>query len=1471
MENGVLNTISWNIINTYFEENDHALISHHIDSYNDFFKNGMKQIFVETNPIRIHKNFDAHIDDFRYKLDIFIGGKDGDKIYYGQPIIYDKSNHYMYPNEARLKNMTYATTVHYDVHVVCSVIDKVTRELKTMEKTFPKIFLGKFPILLHSDMCILSKLPRSVAFQMGECKNDKGGYFIIDGKEKCFIPQEKFADNMLYIKKNDDDDENSHSAIIRTVSEDVSKPERTLKIHIVRGVINDPESTSVEYRERFQIVVDVPNVKKPIPLFILMRALGVISDKKIIEMCLLDLKQNEKYIDLFSPSVHDASIIFTQETALQYIKSFTKQETVTQVYEILVNYLLPNVGEDNFINKAYCIGDMVYKLLKVFSGDTPEVDRDNFKYKRIELLGDMMYDLFKEYYKQQQRSIYLNIERNEIYFHYTNPDDEEEVILNEEQTIQLFEDNLVTFFNDRDVEKGFRKAFKGNWGATAHTKRVGIIQDLNRLSFNSHKALLRKINLPLDASAKIIGPRLLHGSQWGYIDPLDTPDGGNVGTHKHLSIMTRISNNYSGDKFKIWLLMNSDIKLIDKCTTKYLNNNIKVFVNGTWYGVTESPLELVSNIKYNRRVNKIHESISVTFDISEKSIFIYTDSGRLLRPIYYMDSGKLSVQEPTVISKLLKRNLSWDEIVHGSTVDGVKTPAIIDYIDSSESNDAFICLKHEDMKSKSLAHKNRFTHVEIEPSLIFGILGNQVIFPEHNPPARNLFSCGQTKQAVSLYHSNFQNRFDKMGVILNYGQNPIIKSKYTKFISNDEQPHGENTIVAIMSLNGYNVEDAILVNEGSVKRGLFRTTYFTTYETTEESSEVLGSTSQTSINNVNDEITIKLKPGYDYGDLDSLGLIKENTLVNDRKIVIGKSSQNVNSSDSHMDASIGTKKGQVGYVDKTFISDNQEGFRVAKVRIREERIPSIGDKMASRAGQKGTIGLIIPESDMPFTADGIKPDLIINPHAIPSRMTIGQLVEMLLGKLCTNLGSFSDCTAFMNKGGQEKFYGNILTNIGFHSSGNEIMYDGITGNQLDSNIFMGPTYYMRLKHMVKDKINFRALGPKNVLTRQTVQGRANDGGLRIGEMERDGVIGHGMSSFLKDSFMVRGDAYSVAVCNTTGSIAIYNAKQNKFYSPLLDGPVELNEPISEQSVITNVSKFGFSFSVIKIPYCLKLLIHELQSMNISMKLVTEDNVDQLSNMNYSMDLNNIATGATQPNSIHNKPRKHMTNLTINKAKILERQKKLNDINNRDSVASVDSVDSVYHPVSVSPNKVEFKKGDDVSYINDSKKMRKWTIAGIQNDENIAVVSYDLENISSVENEILDKTDERIVIHATIRDIVPYRTISEQTSPEYASNMDSEFNSVPEEDIEDISEYKIPTEPKISKDDSEIKDNVINITTENLSDIIESSKYDSILQPKSLIDDHKKTTNNDDGNNDGNNDGHDDGNDDGNDDRKNISI
>ena len=649
--NNLLHTISWKIIDKYFKENNFAFVNHHIDSFNDFFENGISQIFQETNPIKIRKNFEKKIDDFRYKLDIYIGGKNGKKIYFGQPVIYEKNNHYMYPNEARLKNMTYATTIHYDIDIVCTTIDKSTLQEISEERTFEKIFFGKFPILLHSKLCILNNLPSNIAFNMGECRNDTGGYFIIDGKEKCFIPQEKFADNILYIKKNHDDDIYSFSAIIRTVSEDVSKPERTLKIHIVR-------ESDKQYNN--QIVVEIPNVKKPVPLFILMRALGILSDKEIIEYCLLNLKENEKYIDLFIPSIHDASIIFNQENAIQYIKSFTKQETINQVFDILINYLLPNVGEDNFLNKAYCIGEMVLKLLKTFKGEVSEVDRDNFRFKRVELIGPMMYDLFKEYYKEQQKNIYLNIERQEIYFHYTkdNEDDvEEEVTLTVQETIELFENNLITFFKDKDVEKGFRKAFKGDWGGHSHTKRDGIIQDVDRKSYNSYKSELRKVNLPLSDGSKDPRPHQLHSSQWGYIDPIDTPDGGNVGLHKHLSIMTRISNNYSGEKFKTWLLMNTNILLIENCSKDFLYGNTKILINGTWHSVTEDPIELVKTVKYFRRVNQIPNSISITFDINDKCIYIYTDSGRLLRPIYYIQDNIISVQEKKIIDKLLNNNL----------------------------------------------------------------------------------------------------------------------------------------------------------------------------------------------------------------------------------------------------------------------------------------------------------------------------------------------------------------------------------------------------------------------------------------------------------------------------------------------------------------------------------------------------------------------------------------------------------------------------------------------------------------------------------------------------------------------------------------------------------------------------------------------------------------------------------------------
>ena len=1252
--------ISWKLIDKYFKDNPNNLVFHHLESYNDFFKNGIKQIFRENNPIRFIERED---EGERNECLLYLGGKDGSLIYYGKPVIYDDNNaHYMFPNDARLRNMNYGISIHYDVEV--DFIYYVGDERKEHSTLLPKIYLGRFPIMLQSDLCILNTLNKDVRFNMGECRNDYGGYFIIDGKEKVIISQEKFADNLLYIRENKSDNIYSHSAEIRSVSEDTSKPIRTTSVKIVAP------SPSLSNN---QIVVAIPNVKKPVPLFIVMRALGVISDKEIIETCLFtnldDELQNKKnmYLDLFIPSVHDANKIFNQQNALEFIAELTKRGNVSAVLEILSDFFLPHIGELNFLDKAYFLGYMVNRLLKVYTKNEKPTDRDNFKFKRVELSGTLINELFREYYLIQKKDISRKID--EEYYYHKGEYKEGQVISRKEKQklklnyqkestnkykdnfIGLIESNFKTFFKDRIVEQGFKKAFKGNWGSEAHTKRIGAVQDLNRLSWNTFISHLRKINLPLDSSAKVVGPRLLNSSQWGYIDPLDTPDGGNIGLHKHMSISTYITSGSSSYPIIKWLRINTPMRILLECSPEQLGSSSKILINGNWIGVIDNPLEIVKLLKLYRQNGIIPIYTSISFDYKRNEIYIYTDAGRLSRPIYYIHNQKVSYNRKEMIELLDRGEISWEQIISGtmkksdenfktknnriydlkelySNIGSNKTEiiakleahkSIVDYIDTSEEESALIACSVDDLQ------KNKwYTHLEIDSSLILGVMGNLIIYPENNPVTRNAFSCGQSKQAVSVYHSNYQMRIDKMGVILNYGQTPLIKSRYLEYVNNEEQPYGINAVVAIMSYTGYNVEDAILINEGSIHRGIFRTTYFSSYEAREESSKITGMTSS-KFANIEKNNVIHIKDGYDYSFLDEHGLVKENTELNDKIILIGKINSSLNNKDVWSDDSVKTKKGQLGHVDKSFITLGEEGFNIAKVRVREERLPAIGDKMASRAGQKGTLGLFIPEENMPFAEDGTRPDLIINPHAIPSRMTIGQIVEMLFGKVCTSYGAFGDCTAFHSKGPNTSTYGPLLVDAGFHSSGNQVLYNGMNGEQLEANIFMGPTYYMRLKHMVKDKINYRARGPNTALTRQPVQGRANDGGLRIGEMERDGVLAHGMSYFLNESFMVRGEKkqFFIAVCNKTGAISIYNEARNLFLSPFADGPIKFHmNPDGTQSIM-NVSRFGRSFSILNVPYAFKLLIQELQVMNIQMRIITEDNIDQLLSMSYSDNINKL--------------------------------------------------------------------------------------------------------------------------------------------------------------------------------------------------------------------------------------------------------
>jgi DNA-directed RNA polymerase II subunit RPB2 len=1340
------NSKVWQIINKYFEDNPQCLVTHHIESYNDFFKNGIFQIFKEKNPVRIATHFDKDLNEYKNECLMYFGGKEGNRIYFGKPIIYDdNSSHYMYPNEARLRNMTYGMTVHYDIEIEFIRIlepgqtpnivglenefmggdpkddlpleniklksgddngikeqnggddeekeimeggsgkppprrrqkkkidiemtpaetalfrENIEKSMVTPNKqvetaVLNKIFLGKFPIMLQSNYCVLSGLPREVRQTMGECRNDVGGYFIIDGKEKTIVSQEKFGDNMLYIRELNDD-KYLYSAEIRSVSENVSKPIRTLSVKIMAP------TSSYTFKN---IVVNIPNVRKPVPLFIVFRALGFLSDKEIITMCLLNLEKYESMVDLFVPSVHDAGNIMTQTTALKYIATLTKGKTVSHALEILADYFLPHVGEINFTQKAYYLGYIVFRLLSVYSGLEQPTDRDNMKFKRIELVGALMYDLFREYYTLQQRQIHLAFEEKITYNRS----------IYEDNLKGLIKENLKEVFQERSVEAGFKKALKGNWGSQTHTKRVGIVQDLNRLSHNSMMSHLRKTNLPMDASVKLVGPRVLHGTQWGFFDPIDTPDGGNIGLHKHMAISAYVTQGYSREPMISWLREKVNMKLLEECSPIILSAMTKVIVNGLWAGAITDPLATVDKLKLFRRNALIPIYTSVTFDIKLNTIFIYTDAGRICRPIFYRDTetNKMSYENKLIQKYLENDDFSWSKLISGfndkkdkkfntnlykmyelnELYEGIteesnpaklkrflEEKAIIDYIDASETENALIAMNLDEVNGE----QNKInTHLEIHESLIFGMMCNLINFPENNPATRNSFSCGQSKQACSLYHTNYQVRMDKTAVVLSYGQTPLVKTRYMEHINHEENSYGENALVAIMCYTGYNVEDAILINEGSLKRGLFRTTYYSTYEAHEEKSKSNDSSTVHAFTNIeNDDMVVGTKPGYDYSKLDKYGLIRENTIVDDKTVLIGIASTGSGQKGIKTDMSKVPKKGQLGIVDKAFITDGDEGYRIAKIRVRETRIPNIGDKMASRAGQKGTIGLVIPECDMPFNKDGIRPDIIVNPHAIPTRMTIGQLVETVTGKSCSLYGGFGDCTAFNNKGSKIGVFGEMLTHAGYHSSGNEILYNGMNGEQINAEIFFGPNYYMRLKHMVKDKINFRSQGPRTAMTRQPVAGRANDGGLRIGEMERDAVISHGASEFLRESMMERSDKYHIAICNNTGMMAIYNPSKKLFLSPMADGPFKFVGSLDGKDMnIENITQFGRNFSLLKVPYSFKLLLQELQTMNIQMRLITEDNIEQLENMSFSKNIDKLLhQTSVMPTSIVYNTRKEL--------------------------------------------------------------------------------------------------------------------------------------------------------------------------------------------------------------------------------------
>jgi len=1166
----------WNIIESYFK-NCHLqqLVRHQLESYNDFVNYQIIKTINMFNPVIIksENDYDENLD--KYKLEIYITFENFNTY---RPQIHENNGatKLMFPQEARLRNFTYASNMTIDLNIkyVIRTGDKL-ENCQTLFKNIPKVQIGKLPIMLKSSVCVLKQYNHITNETLGECNFDAGGYFIINGSEKTILGQERAAENLVYCFNVSKGNKWSWMAEIKSVPDfkQISPKQISMMISTKNNGFG------------FGIYIQIPRVKQPLPLFIIFRALGIISDQDICSKILLDIEdnKNKEFLEFLKGSIIEANHILTKESALQYIINnvmFTpinmtqeqgKKKKIEFTNEVLNNDLFPHCH--NLEQKIYFMGYMTNKLLKAYFGEVEQDDRDSYVNKRIDLCGILLNNLFRNYFNKLVKDMQKQIVREINNGSWQSTEDYNNII-------NLT--NIYKIIKSTTIENGLKRALAtGDFGIKhTNSNKVGVAQVLSRLTYISSLSHLRRINTPIDKSGKLIPPRKLHNTTWGFLCPAETPEGQSVGVVKNLSYMTHIT--IPTESSSLYQYISPHIKQIDENTysqsKEHLFNSTKVFINGCWYGITDDPIKLFKMLKEMKYKGIINIYTSIIFDYKKNEIRVCNDAGRLTRPIFKVKNNNILLTND-ILKQLNSNKLKWNDLLLNLNID----ESIIEYIDPIEQNHSLIAMKPNNLYENT---KNlfKYTHCEIHPSTIFGILASCIPFPEHNQSPRNTYQCAMGKQAMGVYVTNYANRMDKTAYVLSYPGRPLVDTRIMNMIQLNNIPSGCMVVVAIMTHSGYNQEDSILFNKGSVDRGLFQASIFHTEK--DEDKKIHG----------DEEIRCKPDPSKtkgikfgNYNKINNKGVVNENTLVENRDVIIAKMipiKENKNDNTKvikYEDQSRVFRTHEETFVDRNFMDRNGDGYNFCKVRLRNIRKPVIGDKFSSRHGQKGTIGNLIPEEDMPFTKDGLKPDIIINPHAIPSRMTIAQLKETLLGKVLLHLGLYGDGTSFGELDVKEIC--KELSKNNFESHGNEIMYDGLSGTQIETSIFMGPCFYQRLKHMVSDKQHSRSIGPMVNLTRQPAEGRSRDGGLRFGEMERDATISHGASNFTKERVYDASDKFSVFTCNMCGMIVSYND----------------NVHIHECKTCKNT----INFSKVNIPYSCKLLFQELITMNIAPRIITE--------------------------------------------------------------------------------------------------------------------------------------------------------------------------------------------------------------------------------------------------------------------------
>ena len=1214
---------TWEVIKKYFEQDKgHFIINHILSSFNDFIFKKIDDIIEGFNPIQIYNEYIPDKDLYKYQININIKNPEISK-----PVIHEKNGitKIMTPNEARQRNLCYSGNLYVDLYINVEYLDKEENDEDNYNviyknKIIKKINLGKIPIMVNSNYCIL-KNPNILLNNSDECKYEHGGYFIINGNEKVIVSQDRIAENKTYVFKDTKLSAYSYIAEIRSVPENIFSPPKLTVLKL--------SSKSTQFGKYMRVVIH--HVKHDIPIFILFRALGIESDKEIIQYILYDLDDayNLKLAQNLKGCIEESNNYLYTSDALEYLSNYlsitgypkemlsNKDSKINIIKKILKDDFLPHVGTD-YKNKSLYLGYMVKKLLMCSMELTPLDDRDSYINKRIDTPGIMMANLFRQYYGKVVRDM-----KNMIYKEIQNGGSWK---INNNFLNIINQSNIYKIMKSTTIESGFKYSLAtGNWGVKnqLNKSKQGVAQVLNRLTYMATLSHLRRINTPMEKNGKLIHPRKLHNTQWGIICPSETPEGSSIGLVKNLSMISTITISSDSRSIKEHLnklgviLFNGDRDLLKK-----FYKNTKIIINGNIIGYHTDPFYLFTKLKQFKRCGIINIYTSIAWYYQENEIVISTESGRCVRPTYIIDNiidkfisnksnkiNNLRFDKKCILKILndkirfyelfdLKKHNDIDyDLYNNDNLNKLKENTIIEYLDAEENNTTLVAINFKNIHKgfKGNIYPKKYQYLEIHPSLILGLCASNIPFPDHNQAPRNTYQASMGKQAIGIYSSNFRNRMDTLGNILNYPQLPLVKTKISDITGCNSLPCGINVIVAIGTFTGFNQEDSIMINKSAVDRGLFNSTFYRTYKDQCNKNHSTGEEEEYC--KPDREETKGMKP-FNYDKLDDDGFIKENAYVSNNDIIMGKRMPNkVNDTAEaykFKDNSIPLKQNEYGFIDrnfsnnKYFLNVNNDGYKFSKVKIRNIRIPTIGDKLSSRHGQKGIIGMIYNQEDLPFTKDGIYPDIIINPHAVPSRMTIAQLLECIMGKVCVLSGNIGDSTAFIHKNKKEKkdHISSLLHNYGYNKYGDEVMYNPRSGEQINTNIFIGPTYYQRLKHMVKDKIHSRsANGPIILLTRQPAEGRAREGGLRLGEMEVECNWGHGSLHFLKERLMECSDNYRLFTCKDCGNISIVNPTNNIF------------KCIS--------CKNSVNYSQIRIPYTCKLLFQEIQCMSINTKFITK--------------------------------------------------------------------------------------------------------------------------------------------------------------------------------------------------------------------------------------------------------------------------